>query len=257
MDKKYSLHFRTNTLAIFFYASLAYGQTGREIAIMVDELPSPIDLSNESTMVLTNSKGKSRTNKMISKSVDGNKKQITWFIEPRDDRGVAFLKIEHDDKDDEMRMWLPDFKKIRRISSKRRGDSFMASDLSYEDLASREIDKYIYKRKDDANIDGVDCFVVEVRPSDKVDSSYLKHLSWINKSTLSVVKEESYDKRGELLKVKNFTHKKIKDYYVMSEIYVENVQKNHSTKLTIDKMEVDLGVKASLFQEKNLKRLPR
>ena len=257
MDKKYSVHFRTNTLAIFFSASLAYGQTGLEIAIMVDELPSPIDLSNESTMVLTNSKGKSRTNKMISKSVDGNKKQITWFIEPRDDRGVAFLKIEHDDKDDEMRMWLPDFKKIRRISSKRRGDSFMASDLSYEDLASREIDKYIYKRKDDANIDGVDCFVVEVRPSDKVDSSYLKHLSWINKSTLSVVKEESYDKRGELLKVKNFTHKKIKDYYVMSEIYVENVQKNHSTKLTIDKMEVDLGVKASLFQEKNLKRLPR
>ena len=133
----------------------------------------------------------------------------------------------------------------------------MASDLSYEDLASREIDKYIYKRKEDSKIDGVDCFVVEVRPSDKVESSYTKHLSWINKSTLSVVKEESFDKRGELLKVKKFTHKKIKDYYIMSEIYVENVQKSHSTKLTIDKMEVDLGVKSSLFQEKNLKRLPR
>ena len=169
----------------------------------------------------------------------------------------TFLKIEHDNQDDEMRMWLPDFKKIRRISSKRRGDSFMASDLSYEDLASREIEKYHYERKEDEAIDGVECFVVEVRPSDKVESSYQKHLSWINKSTLSVVKEESFDKRGELLKVKNFTHKKIKDYYIMSEIYVENVQKNHSTKLTIDKMEVDLGVKASLFQEKNLKRLPR
>ena len=211
MDKKYSIFFVINTLAICVSASLVYGQTGREIAIMVDELPSPNDMSNESTMVLTNSKGKSRTNKMISKSVDGNKKQITWFIEPKDDRGVAFLKIEHDNKDDEMRMWLPDFKKIRRISSKRRGDSFMASDLSYEDLASREIDKYIYKRKEDSKIDGVDCFVVEVRPSDKVESSYTKHLSWINKSTLSVVKEESFDKRGELLKVKKFTHKKIKD----------------------------------------------
>ena len=257
MDEKLSIHVKINALAIVFFVSLAFGQTGREIAIMVDELPSPVDLSNESTMVLINSKGKSRTNKMISKSVDGNKKQITWFIEPRDDRGVAFLKIEHDNKDDEMRMWLPDFKKIRRISSKRRGDSFMASDLSYEDLASREIEKYLYERKEDETIDGVECFVVEVRPSGKVESSYQKHLSWINKSTLSVVKEESYDKRGELLKVKNFTHKKIKDYYIMSEIYVENVQKNHSTKLTIDKMEVDLGVKASLFQEKNLKRLPR
>ena len=36
MDKKYSIHFKINTLVILFFASLAYGQTGREIAIMVD-----------------------------------------------------------------------------------------------------------------------------------------------------------------------------------------------------------------------------
>ena len=52
MDKKYSIHVKINTLAILFSASLAYGQTGREIAIMVDELPSPSDLSNESTLSL-------------------------------------------------------------------------------------------------------------------------------------------------------------------------------------------------------------
>ena len=52
-------------------------------------------------------------------------------------------------------------------------------------------------------------------------------------------------------------HNKIKVIYVMSEIFVENVQKNHTTKLTFDKVEVDTGVKPSLFQEKNLKRLPR
>ena len=48
----------------------------------------------------------------------------------RDDRGVAFLKIEHDNKDDEMQMWLPAFKKVRRISAKKKGDAFMGSDLS-------------------------------------------------------------------------------------------------------------------------------
>ena len=83
MDKKYSIHFKINTLVILFSASLAYGQTGREIAIMVDELPSPIDLSNESTMVLTNSKGKSRANKMISKCGVGYKNKFSWFIEQR------------------------------------------------------------------------------------------------------------------------------------------------------------------------------
>ena len=32
-------------------------------------------------------------------------------LEPRDDRGVSFLKVEHENGEDEMRMWLPAFKK--------------------------------------------------------------------------------------------------------------------------------------------------
>jgi len=248
---------KQSLLLLVVFIATGFSQTGREIAIMIDQLPSPKDMSNETTMVLTNAKGKSRTNKMISKSVDGNEKQITWFLEPKDDKGVAFLKVEYSDRDDEMRMWLPDFKKIRRISSKRKGDSFMASDLSYEDLTSRDLDKHDYERKEDEVIDGIDCYVIEVIPSSEAESSYLKHKSWINKSTLNAVKEESFDKRGELIKRKKFSHKKVKDYYVMSEIFVENVQKEHTTNVTFDKVEVDIGVKPSLFQAKNLKRLPR
>ncbi|MEC9436817.1 MAG: outer membrane lipoprotein-sorting protein [Candidatus Neomarinimicrobiota bacterium] len=248
---------KQSLLLLVVFIATGFSQTGREIAIMIDQLPSPKYMSNETTMVLTNAKGKSRTNKMISKSVDGNEKQITWFLEPKDDKGVAFLKVEYSDRDDEMRMWLPDFKKIRRISSKRKGDSFMASDLSYEDLTSRDLDKHDYERKEDEVIDGIDCYVIEVIPSSEAESSYLKHKSWINKSTLNAVKEESFDKRGELIKRKKFSHKKVKDYYVMSEIFVENVQKEHTTNVTFDKVEVDIGVKPSLFQEKNLKRLPR
>jgi len=248
---------KQSLLLLVVFIATGFSQTGREIAIMIDQLPSPKDMSNETTMVLTNAKGKSRTNKMISKSVDGNEKQITWFLEPKDDKGVAFLKVEYSDRDDEMRMWLPDFKKIRRISSKRKGDSFMASDLSYEDLTSRDLDKHNYERKEDEVIDGIDCYVIEVIPSSEAESSYLKHKSWINKSTLNAVKEESFDKRGELIKRKKFSHKKVKEYYVISEIFVENVQKEHTTNVTFDKVEVDIGVKPSIFQEKNLKRLPR
>jgi len=248
---------KQSLLLLVVFIATGFSQTGREIAIMIDQLPTPKDMSNETTMVLTNAKGKSRTNKMISKSVDGNEKQITWFLEPKDDKGVAFLKVEYSDRDDEMRMWLPDFKKIRRISSKRKGDSFMASDLSYEDLTSRDLDKHDYERKEDEVIDGIDCYVIEVIPSSEAESSYLKHKSWINKSTLNAVKEESFDKRGELIKRKKFSHKKVKEYYVISEIFVENVQKEHTTNVTFDKVEVDIGVKPSIFQEKNLKRLPR
>lgn len=236
---------------------MAFGQSGYEIAKWVDEKPTPIDMSNKTSMVLTNSKGKSRTNMMVSKSTNGNKKQIIWFMEPKDDKGVAFLKIEHDDKDDEMRMWLPAFKKVRRISSKKKGDSFMGSDLSYEDLSSRELDEHEYNRLDDEIINGIDCYVMEISPTPKAKSSYSKHVSWIAKNGLYGVKEESYDKRGKLKKRKNFTYEKMKNYFVLQHVFVNDMQKNHSTEVTFTDIQVDSGIEQDLFQEKNLKRLPR
>ena len=237
--------------------SSAWGQTGIEIAKMVDEKPTPRDMVNTTNMVLTNSKGKTRTNVMMSRSIDGNKKQIIWFLEPKDDRGVAFLKIEHNNKDDEMRMWLPAFKKVRRISSKRKGDAFMGSDLSYEDLTSRDLNEYTYKRLDDELVNSTQCFVLESKPNTSAKSSYSKHISWIDKENLNIVQEYSFDKRGALKKEKYFQHNKLKDYYVMNQIRVKDVQKQHTTEVTFESLEVDTGINPALFQEKNLKRIPK
>ena len=244
-------------LIILTFMSSVFSQTGFEIATMVDEKPTPMDMSNKTKMILTNSKGKSRSNAMISKSIDGNKKQLIWFLEPKDDKGVAFLKIEHDDKDDEMRMWLPAFKKVRRISSKKKGDAFMGSDLSYEDLSSRNLDENDYNRLDDEMVDGKDCYVLEIIPGKEAKSSYSKHVSWIEKSSLMGVKEESYDKRGRLKKVKEFTFQILKDYHVIKRVFVKDVQKTHTTEVTFSDVQVDSGIDKNLFQEKNLKRLPR
>ena len=247
--KKYLLF----NFLIFF----SYAQSGIEIAKMVDLRKIPKDQSNITKMVLTNSKGKQRTNIVKSKSMDGNKKQIMWFMEPKDDKGVAFLKIENDGKDDEMRMWLPAFKKVRRISSKKRGDSFMGSDLSYEDLSTRKIADHDYSRLDDQTLNSKLCYVLEISPKKGANSSYSKHISWIEQSTLMVLKEESFDKRGQLKKKKEFLNKELNDYLVMERIFVEDVQKKHSTEVTFAEYEVDTGISIKLFQEKNLKRLPR
>ena len=87
---------------LVFSTTIIFSQTGIEIARMFDAKKTPRDMSNVSNMILTNSKGKSRVNKMVSRSLDGNKKQIIWFLEPKDDKGVAFLKIEHENKDDDI-----------------------------------------------------------------------------------------------------------------------------------------------------------
>ena len=43
----------------------------------------------------------------------------------------------------------------------------------------------------------------------------------------------------------------------MNKVYVEDVQKKRTTEVTFENVQVDIGIQATLFQEKNLKRLPR
>ena len=245
------------TILFITIISTSYPQDGMAIAKMVNERKAPQDIVSKTTMLLTNSKGKTRTSTILSKSINNSSKQILWFLNPADDKGVAFLKIEHDDKADEMRMWLPAFKKVRRISSSKKGDSFMGSDLSYEDMTSRALDENNYKRLENDMIDGKECFVLEVVPNAEIKSTYSKHITWVEKETLIAIKEESYDLGGSLRKKKKFFFDSISGYDVINEIFVEDIQKNHTTKLTMDDIKVDSDIDESLFQEKNLKRLPR
>ena len=242
---------------IVLIINFGFSQTGLEIAQKIDKKKKPNDMKVDLTMVLTNKKGKTRTSTIRSISKDDSKKQIIWFLAPADDKGVAFLKIEHDGKDDEMRLWLPAFNKVRRISSKQKADSFMGSDMSYEDMTSRELDEYAYNLQGSEKIDSIDYYILESVPNAELDSEYSKHIAWVSKIDYLVMKEESYDKSDRILKTKLIKYMKLKEYDVPKDMYVENVQKNHSTRLTFDNLELDTNVQDNLFQEKNLKRLPR
>ena len=133
-------------------------------------------------------------------SKNNSKKQILWFTKPADDKGVAFLKIEHKNKDDEMRLWLPAFKRTRRISSKTKSDSFMGSDMSYEDMTSRNSKEYEYKIIGEEKIDTLDCYILQSIPKKK--SEYSKHITWVTKETILPIKEHSFDNNDTHLKNK-------------------------------------------------------
>lgn len=242
--------------SVLFF-SWSFALTGEELAVKMDQRSKPEDSKVNLTMVLTNKKGKTRTSEIRSISKDGGKKQISWFLAPADDKGVGFLKIEHDDRDDEMRMWLPAFKKVRRISSKKKSDSFMGSDMSYEDMASRQIDEYNFAILGNEPIDEISCQLLESKPRESIRSEYSRHLSWVDPERLVILQEESFDKTGALLKEKFYSYMQIKNYTILTEIQVTNVQKNHSTRLSFANIELDTNVEDKLFQEKNLKRIPK
>ena len=239
-----------------FFPILVFSQAGRDIAEMIENRPAPDDLINQTVMILTNSKGKTRTHKMISKSKNGSEKQIIWFMEPKDDRGIAFLKIEHENRDDEMRMWLPAFKKVRRISSKKKSDSFMGSDLSFEDLSNRRLNSNDYKRMKDAKWLGIDCYVLETVPKKESKSNYVRHVSWIDKNHMNILKEQSFNKKNKLEKEKYFSYETRGKYQLIKKVIVENLIKKHATEITFSDIVINSGISDKIFNEINLRRLP-
>ena len=244
-------------ISYLLLAGWVFALTGDELAQKMDNRKTPIDSKVDLLMTLTNKKGKTRTSSLRSIFKDNGTKQIIWFLAPADDKGVAFLKIEHDEKDDEMRMWLPAFKKIRRISAKKRSDSFMGSDMSYEDFSSRQLNEFKFSLIGQEVYDSVSCHLLESIPKEHIRTEYSRHVSWVDSALLIPLKEESYDKSGQLLKEKYFSYTIIKEYQILTKVYVTNVQKNHSTTLNFENIELDTGVGDDLFHERYLKRLPK
>ena len=234
-----------------------FALTGDELAQKMDGRKTPIDSKVDLLMTLTNKKGKTRTSSLRSINKDDGEKQIIWFLSPADDKGVSFLKIEHDDRDDEMRIWLPAFKKIRRISAKKRSDSFMGSDMSYEDLSSRQLDEFNFSLKGQEIYDGISCHLLESLPKEHIRTEYTRHVTWVDSTLLISLKEESYDKSGKLLKEKYFSYTNINKYQILTKVHVTNIQKNHSTTLNFENIELDTGVTDDLFHERYLKRIPK
>jgi len=242
---------------IFTYADSAEALTGKEIMVKVDTRQKPDDLKSDTTMRLITKKGKERKRKLrvIRK---GEEKQIMWFLEPADVRGTSFLRIEKKGGFDDMRLYLPAFKKIRRITSSAKSGRFMGSDFTYEDMATREIEDYTYTLLSDSTMDGKACYCVESTPKEEADTDYGRIVSWVWKDEYIIIHEEIFDSKGRPLKIKHMSDfKPVKSYQISRRIEMQNVKKKHKTVLTMDNIRVDTGVESGLFHERNLKRIPK
>tara|TARA_S200000501_G_scaffold378881_1_gene444514 strand:+ start:19100 stop:19834 length:735 start_codon:yes stop_codon:yes gene_type:complete len=236
------------------FASLLFPFSGIDLVNQMDGVLKPADIKSNITLLIKRKKMKTLSFRSITK--DNGKKQIIWFTAPISEKGISFLKIEKTNKSEDLRMWLPAFKKTRRISSKKKGDSFMGSDLSYEDLYNRKKGEYSFKLLEHKEFKNEKCYILESIPNANLKSEYSKHITWISIDNLIPVREHSYDKNGELLKEKFFYYKKIQDYWIAELIHIENLQKNQSTRVKIENIELNSNIDDKIFHEKNLQRLP-
>ena len=216
------------------------------------------DSTSDTTMTLTNKSGQQRVRKTFGTSkLDTNgidNKRMTRFLEPTDVKGTVSLLVEHSDKDDDIWIYLPSVKKVRRLISSNKKDSFVGTDFSYGDVIGHKVKEWNHTIVKEEDVDGKPCYVIESTPKDatvKTNTGYSKRIGWIQKDNFVTVKAVAYDEAGELLKEAKYSHWKevdtVKHKWQAGILEAKNLQTGHSTVITIDQFKVNNGVKDDFF----------
>ena len=160
-----------------------------------------VNLSAELKLTTTSADGKTKDQVLTtsSKNVGGKNHALSRFIQPASVAGVAFLTIEGAAGEaDDISLYLPKLKRVRKVAKTERGKAFMDTDFSYADIASNGARDEDNKRLPDEKFEGRDCFVLLGNGADS--SPYGEVKLWVDKLTWVPMKAEYADKAGKPFK---------------------------------------------------------
>jgi negative regulator of sigma E activity len=179
-------------------------------------------------LTLINAQGQQVKREMNYKAMevkDKGTRSLITFISPSDVRGTKLLTWTHkSDQQDDQWLYLPSFKRVKRINAQSKSGSFMGSEFTFEDLGSQEIEKYDFTWLKDEKQEEQEFNVLQRISKDKF-SGYGKQILWVDKATMLALKIEYYDKKGDLLKTAHLSEKtKIKNWWRTNKIEISNHQ---------------------------------
>ncbi|HAJ32276.1 MAG TPA: hypothetical protein DCK79_02740 [Candidatus Atribacteria bacterium] len=247
----------TITVCLLFLSGIAY--VGAE-TLTVDEIMDKMDevapefttQKTISEMILIDEEGKEEIREMImfsQKVEDDQTNTLMRFLSPKSVKGVTLLNLNDGEK---IYLYMPAYKKPRRIAGSSKGDEFMGTGLSYEDMSMDYKDKdYEKKLLEETESE----YVVEVIPSGE-DLSYEKIILHIDKEKFYAKKVEFYDMSENLIKTLEIAKIKIDDKGKITpmEIVFIDIEENQKTKIVMKETEYDIELSSSFFSIRTLKK---
>jgi len=234
-----------------------------EIVDHVNARDDGLQVTRNLKMQLTNKHGQIRVQAtaFYRKYYGKNKKSIMFYEKPKRLKGTGFLTFDNFTKEDEQWLYLPALRKVRRVSSSDRGDWFLGTDFSYEDIKKEgKISKedYDFKLLGEEKIDGHNVYKIEstVKNEQIADElGYSKLISYIDKGSFVARKVIFYDERKELLKTLHSTEiTLIENIWSVHHMHMQNHQNQHTSDFYFSNIDYKSKVSDNLFTKMSLKR---
>ncbi len=223
-----------------------------EIVRKADEKFRGTSSIGEMTMIIERP-GWSRTVSMKNWTL-GNDYSLIYITAPAKEKGQVFLK-----RDKEMWNWVPNIERMIKIPPSMMMQSWMGSDFTNDDLVreSSMADDYSQKLLGEEELEGLNCYKIELIPHDDAPVVWGKVLMWVSKDELHWLKAEFYDEDAYLVNTEILSEVKKMDDRVMP-TRMEMIpadEEGNKTIIIFDKIDFNVKIDESFFSQQNMKRI--
>jgi hypothetical protein len=134
------------------------------------------DLSAEIELRMQSRSGAERRRvvRAIVKRIGGRLYSIGRLVSPPYLRGMTIMSIENRDRADDSFVYLPSLHKVRRITTAQKTDSFLGSDLTFEDLERHRLLDYEVSSVSRQAVKNEEGFLVRARPTHRLTYEYVE-----------------------------------------------------------------------------------
>jgi hypothetical protein len=173
---------------------------------------------------------------------------------PPDLRGSAYLLIERPDTVDVF-VYLPEYQKVRRITSHALSGSLFGTDFSYEDMRRLRhlMESAKVERLPDTDVSGRRSHAIRLLPPD--ESEYGEVIAWVDVDTCVPLKIELYARGGGISKDLVADPASLTQHgnvWVAHSFTLHDHQENTETRLELGKLEIDVDIPDRTFSERML-----
>ncbi|MEW6322269.1 MAG: outer membrane lipoprotein-sorting protein [Acidobacteriota bacterium] len=245
-------------------AASAQSPTADEVARRIEARDTGRDSRVEMTMRLVDRQGRARERALVIASLRGAAGQgdrtLVRFTSPGDIRGTGFLVIEHPGADDERFLFLPALGRVRRIAGAEKQESFVGSDLSYEDIGGRDLAEYTYAfAPGDATWTGPDgraypVWRLESRAKDP-QATYPRAVSIVRQDILVVVAADVFNRRNEREKRYEVGRlERVDGIWTAMDVSMRNEVQRTRTELAVTAARYNVGLSEADFSRRALEQ---
>ncbi len=184
----------------------------------------------------------------------GNDYSLIYITAPAKEKGQVFLK-----RDKEMWNWVPNIERMIKIPPSMMMQSWMGSDFTNDDLVreSSMADDYSQTLLGYEELEGYNCYKIQLIPHDDAPVVWGKVLMWISKEELHWLKGEFYDEDGNLVNTEILSDiKKMDDRVMPTRLeMIPADEEGNKTIMIFDKIDFDVKIDESFFSQQNMKRI--